>query len=664
MHKIILLFVTPILIFCFFDLTAQTTNPNCKWVGTVESTFLNPDVPQRKETIKGTVIFEYADGGWGGETYHLKGGIFTWSVEGGGPPDGCVVRGNSITFFVDSVDVSGGDLLISEDGKYNGDAGFPELAGTYDAVHTDCKTYSADEPPILTGIAIGDTNSFIQDNIMAGSFTAGLLTFSWNLHKESGAEVKLQVESNQYDSWLPTAGKNEDEKGNLIVFTAKLAEPDGSTPCVNAKKFVFQLSYVSQEPGVALNFPKASLVKRTYDIHFTEAPAGSTVSPNKLTLETEGGSETLAEIYSFDWGGWATLKVIAYMPDGDSITGFLSGHPDITEIPIPKRSGNSKIADKWKQDFGVASFNDDDDDENLPEGDEDKGDGLTLYEEYRGFYEGGKHIFGDPKKKDLFVYTKVGKFKPGIQLFKQISELNVHYKLNSSEFDTETRLINFNYKEGPHLVPQHGLFLIQISGGRSFTYLGPPGNVNRVMITQIDQFTSIRVGREGRGREITNYLNSTVAHELGHAVRIEHHGPDIDSQSRLWRTTIEHDLNTRQSIYKFTEDDITVEARWENGRKYSQVIDGEQYVAIWGGQHSGYSDCVMRYDLAFAYIPKNVSLFRYIVHGNERTGLFLCDKKDDFRWGVNYLSRNPRSRYGSASNGECKKQICVNDKFH
>ena len=199
-----------------------------------------------------------------------------------------------------------------------------------------------------------------------------------------------------------------------------MIEGDGSTPCEKAKKFLFQLLDVSKEPGVALNFPEASKAKDDYDVHFIAELNLPTdiMSPDRLTLETKGGTQALAAILPFDWGAYATLKVTAYMQNGDTITGYLSGHSEIIEIPIPRRNSNSNIADKWKQDKGVASLNDNDDNENEPMGDGHTGDGFTLYEEYRGFYEKGKHIFGDPERKDLFIYTKLEKLNPGYNFLK------------------------------------------------------------------------------------------------------------------------------------------------------------------------------------------------------------------------------------------------------
>jgi hypothetical protein len=404
---------------------------------------------------------------------------------------------------------------------------------------------------------------------------------------------------------------------------------------------------VSKEPGIALNFPDASKAKDDYDIHFHPDfnVEGDIMSPDRLSLEIKGGSVGLVAIPPFDWGGYADLKVKALMQNGDTLTGFLSGHPEITEIPIPKRTGNSKIADKWKQDNSVTSLSDDDDVESSPIGDGDAGDGFTLYEEYRGFYENGRHVFGNPKRKDLFVRASSDVYLPGILYFKSLSLLNIHLRLNSNEFDTNTRLMNFNHNVAPHETDQHGLFIDKtLDLGKSYSPLGPPKNVDTVSI-------SIAVTEAN--------LIQTISHELGHAVRIPHHGPDIDKATD-WATLQIGDLLV------FTEDGLTVDARWENDKPYSKRISGTEWTGHWGGQHSGSSKCVMRYHVAFAYIPGSdgTSTIRYINGGNEALGRILCDTQDDDSGGVNYNGRRPRSRYGSAVNGNCRSKICVSDKYH
>lgn len=78
-----------------------------------------------------------------------------------------------------------------------------------------------------------------------------------------------------------------------------------------------------------------------------------------------------------------------------------------------------------------------------------------------------------------------------------------------------------------------------------------------------------------------------------------------------------------------------------------------------GGQHSGFDNCVMRYDDAQIYESKTVPGLCYLIE--EIPGFALCKapKASD----VNATSRRPQSRYfdAAANHGKCSSQILVND---
>ena len=405
--------------------------------------------------------------------------------------------------------------------------------------------------------------------------------YSWNLNL-TGADTKLSVGSDEYDNWLPTAGKKETDIGNPISIQAKLIRADGTIACERAESFKFELKDGSHEKGVALNFPDAGSAQGDPDVHFVEEflDPKDVMSPDRLTLTTEAGREALVFIPSFDWGAYATLKVTAKMRHGTLIVGFLEGHLDITDIPLPKRSNNSKIADKWKKDKGVEALADDDDGESKPEGDGDAGDGFTLYEEYRGFYENGKHIFGDPKTKDLFVYKNLDVFIPGIQWFVRITGLKVHYQLKTDEFDPAKRIMNFNHTDAPHQTDQHCLRVAM--GGGSHSAIGPPKYSDTVVIGR-GAFT-FRTLVQGHRKEITNELTSTVAHEMGHACHILHHG-ESDMRKNTYKYVYAYNITTNKFDLEITENNsLIIDPRLENGKPYTQWISGQHYVGVWGGR--------------------------------------------------------------------------------
>jgi hypothetical protein len=89
------------------------------------------------------------------------------------------------------------------------------------------------------------------------------------------------------------------------------------------------------------------------------------------------------------------------------------------------------------------------------------------------------------------------------------------------------------------------------------------------------------------------------------------------------------------------------------------------YIGEKGGQHSGYEQCVMRYEFAAAYertkgltgAPGTAfSVFSKNVAGDQ-----ICDTPNGT--GTNAADRVPESRHGDAApnRGDCRHQICVND---
>jgi hypothetical protein len=100
----------------------------------------------------------------------------------------------------------------------------------------------------------------------------------------------------------------------------------------------------------------------------------------------------------------------------------------------------------------------------------------SLYEEYRGWVENGKHIEGDPKAKDFFVLNLIGAdAKAGINLFEALSQLRVHSRLRRSEMSVAKRLMNANHRDAPHRVDQHGVWVKQFLNDPAGTKDGRSG---------------------------------------------------------------------------------------------------------------------------------------------------------------------------------------------
>ena len=330
--------------------------------------------------------------------------------------------------------------------------------------------------------------------------------------------------------------------GNTLTVNAKLQGVDGAPLKQNARKFTFELINVSDEPGIAMNAPSVKAKQDLPDLEFDlieNLPLNVRVKDKNVAETTkEGITEATAIIRANDWGAWGVLKVTAELESGQKVIGYLEGDKEQKDIRIPKRQPDSKVADYWKNSFGAGGRADDDDAELSPAGLEGCfGDGLTLYEEYRGFVENRKHIRTRPDRRDYFVTDRIGTAfsAAGIAMFKQATQLEVHGEMRLDEFDTNL-VINFNHRATPHAVDQHGTQIVSMpSSGMpgvavkrpGYGGLGTPGTFSWVII---DSGLNPQQSPEKARRYAT-----IVAHELAHTVGVSEHGAgDKQVQWTVW----------------------------------------------------------------------------------------------------------------------------------
>jgi hypothetical protein len=534
-----------------------------------------------------------------------------------------------------------------------------------------------------------------------------------------------------FDKWLPR-GRRDEGAGASISATATLQHRDGSAPRTRVKQFRFELRDTSREPGVALNWPNLSgeggdrpPPDELMDLRFDDRVGQTDAKKQRQTLppreDPRGRPFADTVIQSFDFGAWSDLVVVAELADGREITGHLEGDPEEVAIPIPKRTSPSFIADAWKEQHKVSGA-DSADDETEPVGEEGcDGDGLTLYEEYRGFFEGGRHIRTNPKKKDLFIFNPAGALnEEGINLFQRISGLEVHKKLlpfpadrNTSERSTGVKgpsrgqadgdddtLINGYFDRGPHRVMQH---FVRVYFRSAFQRPGGgyvPKNPNDRLRSRPKDTDVVYIDEPDAKFWQSNYGVSeadsprqhdvTVAHELSHTVGVEHHGdgdggilvkalaaddPENPTGRPMW-----FDQNSRVATPVTFLDEATgrdLTESWASTAiglsKGSGInVSGSRWDDVQGftvgkahRQHSGNEDCVMRYWLAEVY-PKTgaANTFYVVPDGTEPVGSHLCTVRTGTS--VNKTPPPPsqqQSRYFDAdpARGRCKYWVCVND---
>jgi hypothetical protein len=250
------------------------------------------------------------------------------------------------------------------------------------------------------------------------------------------------------------------------------------------------------------------------------------------------------KVGSFDGGGWTVLTAEAVLDDNTKVMGRLLVSNGETDIRIPKRDINSKIAEVWLKTYGNPAETDDKD---TSRDNSNNGDGLSAYEEYRGvisekeFGTSNPNKFGrlDPLKKELGVKvdkTELPVFSEGVRWFENGSGLKV-IRFNEREVGGDRRL-NKNSSTA-HIYDQFALVLykglLDHTGGALGSVFTPtnapdiPANTMSVVIDveaiQNEYNTSATKERPTPlPFTLSDFIANVTAHELGHGVNVWHHG--------------------------------------------------------------------------------------------------------------------------------------------
>ncbi|WP_138223056.1 hypothetical protein [Nibricoccus aquaticus] len=375
-------------------------------------------------------------------------------------------------------------------------------------------------------------------------------------------DLEVEIEASGYDTWRPEGSiAQTDKSGNGLAFRARLVRKSGSGKSIpDVKKFRFELVGTSREPGVCLNWPVGARDSE-YDLKLTAAPGFRTAQPftgvgakisdqgqkgelKNPPRDDKGSPYADIAVESYDFGGRSELLVVCELEDGRELIGKLKGAAD-PAVRLPKRAAGDWVAQSWRDAHGVKALSAGDDEEKVA-GQPLNGDGFTLYEEYRGWAIGGKHYEGDPKRKDFFVRNYIGRpAEAGIALFSSVTQIRVQHRQTDQEFNL-SRVMNLNHRDAPHRVDQHCVVMFNAegtgsSGGRTHAIKGVgagqrwrPKDVQNITV----EMPGVTDGIFSAGRSVGRYNLSDadarqayargIAHELLHAVGVEHHGEGED----------------------------------------------------------------------------------------------------------------------------------------
>lgn len=490
---------------------------------------------------------------------------------------------------------------------------------------------------------------------------------TWDLHQDGDAQTEVElVPPDQYPSWMPQAGNDEKTMGNDIdvgIVAHTKGDPSLKPP-KEVLKYKITLEDTSKEKGVDSNWPDPHDATTDYDMKIDPLNGWIKVTDEKgQSAETkqEGLTEFRVTINSYDWGGYTKLKVVAELEGGQTVVAHVRGHSDQDFLSIPKDDNQNHIADWWENVFGLKNADASADDDKTPLGDGHKGDSIALYDEYRGFHINGKHERLSPEIKDLFILD-VNKLGAGI--YADATGVSVHL-INTSEWYPKNGAANI------HVVTANGshgdVYALDLENkaldsGVVGETTGGPGVPRDIKIVQIN----VSDIKRGYGSAAGSALPSTIAHELGHATNIHHHGeapPDYNTG----------DVRCKRPDGSFKNLLCSEWAKSGSGKSVAvgEVASNCYLVAAQGGSFSGNDQCLMRYDMADFYENANGNCqWQHngkTVHGYEYKadppGMTLCSSGKGT--GVNDTS-NPNNKAGDASpgRGECMYKFCLKNSAH
>jgi hypothetical protein len=277
--------------------------------------------------------------------------------------------------------------------------------------------YMREKPSVQTFSATG---SYYEEygNDKTGHLTKRSANISVTLTLGKIADFTIEAENEkEYKDWLP-GNPDYPESYKTLSVKAKFSVKGKQ----QAEKINFMITESSHLPGICTNYPP-----ETDKLDIVFAPQDEQTDPNikivndSIAITEKPVDEAIIVISSKDFGAYC--KVRAMTESGDKLA--ICKDNDKNYLSIPYDLNDNKIADKWEKDMGVEGIDKLEDNDNLPTGRGSIGDGLTAFEEYRGFIceddviascdqdhtkRIKKHVRTSPLCRDVFICDADGLF--------------------------------------------------------------------------------------------------------------------------------------------------------------------------------------------------------------------------------------------------------------
>ncbi|NML23913.1 hypothetical protein HHL16_23735 [Pseudoflavitalea sp. G-6-1-2] len=520
-----------------------------------------------------------------------------------------------------------------------------------------------DNPPTVNGGTISSDKLVYWQELtpvmQAGGYSETIL--KWTFTKLPD-DVELIITPENYDKWLPQPGSSEQDHGATMNVRLNLKPKEGQTLKAKAASFKVILNNTSEEPGIAINYPAVKPDKNLPDIRILAAGQSTPVNNGQqITLPANDGESAEATLASYDGGGYTTLTAEAVLTDGRVIKGKLLKPSGTTEVLIPKRNGQRLIASAWTTKDPSSS---DTEDNETSKGNQNNGDGLSAYEEYRGVFSGGKHIRLSNKKKELLVQIAdkdLVHFKPGLSLLASAAGIEA-LPLTEKEL-SKNRLLNINSNSGKN-GDQYALLLLNqpIGSASEKQNYGTTGinlpkpkygktiresektivDVAEITRSYAEQEAVVKKAKDQMPYTLQEEISSTVAHELAHGLNVYHHG-DAGSDA------------ARPINYTGKVKVVAFGSEGDKPLPYKQDTLFTSKIGLQGGESSGNLSCIMVYTNYFQWAAdiKKGEHIHYHAVPLLPVGKIFCTAPD-----ATGINKNPHY-FGKATRGNCLAQLKI-----
>ncbi|MDB6140304.1 MAG: hypothetical protein JWO94_3376, partial [Verrucomicrobiaceae bacterium] len=353
--------------------------------------------------------------------------------------------------------------------------------------------------------------------------------------KPAGELVMEPVDGKAYDDWVPTPVCESEDIQKLygdfqtlaVKATIKSKDPKKPAP---AAPMDFYLTDVSKHTGRCGNEPKTAGPDPKPGLRFSKNQgAGVHVdegNPQHAYIISDVTEGTVV-IEALDAGAYGKLQVTA---DASDLIGTYERTGE-KHLLIPRDDNGNHIADAWEQKKNIFDKNYPAtwDEDNVPNtGFDNRGDGLTLYEEYRGFVTGvqvdpshEERVWQrlEPAVKKLFVYPQGDDnllFKAGSRLYESVTGTKVYFifddygvakdDLGTTRYVTRWFNFNSNTNDGVDFKGRQFAVVIQNDNeARIFTKSAPDEEAVNMMHRAPEQVEAIHINHAYVQKAIEDY---------------------------------------------------------------------------------------------------------------------------------------------------------------